>query len=1040
MTTKEIYESIDQSKISPEGKQFLQKVEKGTQGFTIENKKLDKTMRKIYSDLKERKPEALKDVKVKTVTKTETVPTTKAEQKKEPTKKTKTVKRKVKKATGKKKNTKPTKTPSTPKGDKKEHISTRASKLAKKEGISFKEARAKISKVVKKEKAEAVKQTEKELDKLLKFVRKDSFEGEEKFPKVYGKQNPKTTSLGADAVRKAKPKGRRVSEQKGETTNQYGTFKNKTGRVYYEHRDNRSDRNSIPAPKGQYKYQGATPPYLEAGGTLPTPFGQAGLVGETGTLNEVDLFAMGGDLPQGVHQYYANTYNPAYTTPHGYAKGGEINLYGDNNTEDFSAVLNEIYKDGKLYKGEAFFVNGFNGYESTPDDGYLAVYDENLRKFIYLTDRNGKNIVSKGARGSSIDLSKERKPYKDDYTGSVYDYAKGGEIKNYEVSVRYLGSSPREYTLVKENLTKSSAKKLADKINKERKYNGKKVQFAISDVALPFEKGGKTQGYNDKLDESLGNRDGVEPMMMQSFKDRRDESKGMEKSMGRRAYQSVGTMDKMAKGGKIGIDGNTKGAKKYEIFEYLTQSARTPDNEYTINVNDFDKLIKKITKRAKDKKIPHIEVDYGGSYLGSINERRNYRFQIGRGFLDNPLQSKMSYINNQVNPKYRMAKGGIVKVGDLVVITDESVSDEGAKSNYGKVLSIKKEEIYDGAVNTLVKVKTNDGKVNTVNLHEVKKLYAKGGKTDDVIMIKLGGDKKFPYYIKKIDTTHIAMANNKDGVDIVTPSNILQHRGERYYDDVRSWLKGGKSPNGKSYDSDYYAKGGEVDAFIMSYVKGVPQDDANLRVDTQNLVAKLKKGGKLKQGYNDQLDESLGMRKGNRRRKMQNYKDRRDESKAMERSMGRRAYASVGMMDKGRRRRMAKGGELKGSLRDILIKKFNLEDGRDIDNYQSDLYVLYTPEIKKFLDENLDFPRNMRFFTDNITKRRFIDIPFVANKSYKKGGKIGFDALAKKVAKRYEGKKVPRKFQKEYGKRYSKEEAMEVGDKVASKVYRQQQK
>ena len=70
----------------------------------------------------------------------------------------------------------------------------------------------------------------------------------------------------------------------------------------------------------------------EAGGTLPTPFGQAGLVGETGTLNEMDLFAMGGGLPQGVHQYYANTYNPAYPTPHGYAKGGMIpfstsNLY-----------------------------------------------------------------------------------------------------------------------------------------------------------------------------------------------------------------------------------------------------------------------------------------------------------------------------------------------------------------------------------------------------------------------------------------------------------------------------------------------------------------------------------------------------------------------------------------------------------------------------------------------------------------------------------------------------------------------------------------
>jgi hypothetical protein len=54
------------------------------------------------------------------------------------------------------------------------------------------------------------------------------------------------------------------------------------------------------------------------------------------------------------------------------------------------------------------------------------------------------------------------------------------------------------------------------------------------------------------------------------------------------------------------------------------------------------------------------------------------------------------------------------------------------------------------------------------------------------------------------------MANNKDGVDLVVPSHILQHKGESYYDDVRSWLRGGTSPDGKSYDSDYYAKGGEV--------------------------------------------------------------------------------------------------------------------------------------------------------------------------------------------------------------------------------------
>jgi len=56
-----------------------------------------------------------------------------------------------------------------------------------------------------------------------------------------------------------------------------------------------------------------------------------------------------------------------------------------------------------------------------------------------------------------------------------------------------------------------------------------------------------------------------------------------------------------------------------------------------------------------------------------------------------------------------------------------------------------------------------------------------------------------------------------------------------------------------------------------------------------------------------------------------------------------------------------------------------------------------------------------------------------------KGGKIGFDGLAKKVAKSYVGKKVPKKFQNQYGKTYSPAEAKEVGDKVAGAVYRMQQ-
>ncbi|HBR70985.1 TPA: hypothetical protein DIC20_00935 [Candidatus Dependentiae bacterium] len=57
----------------------------------------------------------------------------------------------------------------------------------------------------------------------------------------------------------------------------------------------------------------------------------------------------------------------------------------------------------------------------------------------------------------------------------------------------------------------------------------------------------KKQGYNARLDESLGMRRGKEAMKSQSEKSRRDESKGSEKGYGKEAYSSVCTMDKPCK-------------------------------------------------------------------------------------------------------------------------------------------------------------------------------------------------------------------------------------------------------------------------------------------------------------------------------------------------------------------------------------------------------------------------------------------------------------------------------------------------------------
>lgn len=45
----------------------------------------------------------------------------------------------------------------------------------------------------------------------------------------------------------------------------------------------------------------------------------------------------------------------------------------------------------------------------------------------------------------------------------------------------------------------------------------------------------KKQGYNDRLDESLGMRNGKEANKKQTYKDRRDESRGMKKKMGIKA-------------------------------------------------------------------------------------------------------------------------------------------------------------------------------------------------------------------------------------------------------------------------------------------------------------------------------------------------------------------------------------------------------------------------------------------------------------------------------------------------------------------------
>ena len=79
----------------------------------------------------------------------------------------------------------------------------------------------------------------------------------------------------------------------------------------------------------------------------------------------------------------------------------------------------------------------------------------------------------------------------------------------------------------------------ASAMDKKHSKMGRKYDDVMT---MDAEFAGHTQGYNDRMDESMGMSH--RGKHSQSMKDRRDESAGMEKHMGRRKYARVGTMDK----------------------------------------------------------------------------------------------------------------------------------------------------------------------------------------------------------------------------------------------------------------------------------------------------------------------------------------------------------------------------------------------------------------------------------------------------------------------------------------------------------------
>jgi hypothetical protein len=133
----------------------------------------------------------------------------------------------------------------------------------------------------------------------------------------------------------------------------------------------------------------------------------------------------------------------------------------------------------------------------------------------------------------------------------------------------------------------------------------------------------------------------------------------------------------------------------------------------------------------------------------------------------------------------------------------------------------------------------------------------------------------------------------------------------------------------------------------------------------------------------------------------------------------------------------AKGGYMaKGGI---------IRNGDELTHYEP--YFEKNVRVASIDEDNKIIRPSMGYFYPNkIAKKTILwaknnGYKFIQDgKEYAKGGETPFEKLSDKVAKNYQGDKVPKKYQSLYGKTYDKSEAKEVGDKVAAKVYRLQLK
>ena len=294
-----------------------------------------------------------------------------------------------------------------------------------------------------------------------------------------------------------------------------------------------------------------------------------------GTGDVVDYGAGGYTQPYNIQEGLISTGNNVQ-----FAKGGLT-----ENTQQRFKILSKNPKDPRFPE----IIERFNDYDS-------------MRKYIKREGLTADDVFV-------TDNKEDRQIYPDELYEKEIPFEKGGKVPSLKGKVVKGVRVRNEFVSVRfDDDTNLQTFSYGQPI--QVKYYDRKTEqeFLLKPTEMPYAKGGKTQGYDDRLDDSLGMRTGRRSTKEQDYKDRRDESKGMEKGMGRRPYSSVGTMDMenrmmLQKGGRLYDDLQIdKGAFRKEAMKRnistteLMNKVLDNENRYSMKMVKQARLMKNMRK------------------------------------------------------------------------------------------------------------------------------------------------------------------------------------------------------------------------------------------------------------------------------------------------------------------------------------------------------------------------------------------------------------------------------------------------------------